>query len=60
MCPRLRVKSRPQAELDLQPVKLWILLVGVDRYQDSQNLASLKYSALDCQGLGEAFKRSYC
>ena len=58
MCPRLRVKSRLQAEPDLQPAKLWILLVGVDRYQDSQNLASLKYSALDCQGLGEALKEA--
>ncbi len=33
--------------------KLWILLVGANRYQDD-SLPSLEYSALDCQGLGEA------
>ena len=38
--------------------KLWILLVGVNQYQDEQNLPSLQYSALDCQGLGEALKEA--
>ncbi|NMG08869.1 caspase family protein [Brasilonema sp. UFV-L1] len=33
--------------------KLWILLVGVNEYQD-ENLPSLRYPALDCQGLGKA------
>ena len=33
--------------------KLWILLVGVNQYQD-EALPSLLYSAVDCQGLGEA------
>jgi len=33
--------------------KLWIFLVGVNQYQDEQ-LSSLHYSALDCQGMGEA------
>lgn len=33
--------------------KLWILLVGVNEYQDT-SLRSLRYPALDCQGLGEA------
>ncbi|WP_414589045.1 caspase family protein [Scytonema sp. PCC 10023] len=33
--------------------KLWILLVGVNEYQD-RSLPSLRYPALDCQGLGEA------
>ncbi|WP_017717209.1 nSTAND1 domain-containing NTPase [Kamptonema formosum] len=33
--------------------KLWILLVGANHYQD-ESLPSLEYSALDCQGLGEA------
>ncbi|KAB8320735.1 peptidase C14 [Tolypothrix campylonemoides VB511288] len=33
--------------------KLWILLVGVNEYQDG-SLPSLRYPALDCQGLGEA------
>ncbi len=54
MCPR--VKSSSTAITDVQPAKLWILLVGVNQYQDSQNLTSLQYSALDCQGLGEALK----
>ena len=52
MCPR--VKPRPTPKADLQPAKLWILLVGVNQYQDQQNLSSLQYSALDSQGLGEA------
>ncbi|MEL6580115.1 MAG: caspase family protein [Cyanobacteria bacterium J06621_12] len=47
MCPRVKPKA-------VQPAKLWILLVGVNQYQDQQNLSSLQYSALDCQGLGEA------
>lgn len=33
--------------------KLWILLVGVNEYQD-RSLPSLRYPALDCQGLGKA------
>ncbi|MEH1780858.1 MAG: caspase domain-containing protein [Nostoc sp.] len=33
--------------------KLWILLVGVNDYQDS-GLPSLRYPAVDCQGLKEA------
>ena len=56
MCPR--VKSRPKAISELKPAKLWILLVGVNQYQDRQNLPSLQYSALDCQGLGEALKEA--
>ena len=54
MCPR--VKPRPRTTGELKPAKLWILLVGVNQYQDRQNLPSLQYSALDCQGLGEALK----
>ncbi|PSB08499.1 hypothetical protein C7B62_16480 [Pleurocapsa sp. CCALA 161] len=55
MCPRAKsLKAKP----DLQPAKLWILLVGVNEYQDRQNLSSLQYSALDCQGLGEALKEA--
>jgi uncharacterized caspase-like protein len=33
--------------------KLWLLLVGVNQYQD-EALPSLGYPALDCQGLAEA------
>ena len=56
MCPR--VKSRPQATTKSKTAKLWILLVGVNQYQDKKNLPSLQYSALDCQGLGEALKEA--
>ncbi|MEY2859085.1 MAG: hypothetical protein RLZZ74_3398, partial [Cyanobacteriota bacterium] len=56
MCPR--VKSPSKIKPDLQPAKLWILLVGVNEYEDRQHLASLQYSALDCQGLGEALKEA--
>ncbi|BAT54971.1 Peptidase C14, caspase catalytic subunit p20 [Nostoc sp. NIES-3756] len=33
--------------------KLWLLLLGVNRYQD-EKLPSLRYSAVDCQGLAAA------
>ncbi len=54
MCPR--VKSRPKTISKSKSAKLWILLVGVNQYQDRQSLPSLQYSALDCQGLVEALK----
>ena len=55
MCPIVRPRfiDKPKP----QPAKLWILLVGVNQYQDP-NLSSLQYSALDCQGLGEALKEA--
>ncbi|VEP11789.1 conserved hypothetical protein [Hyella patelloides LEGE 07179] len=54
MCPRAVTKKKPQAtKQQTQIAKLWILLVGVNQYQDAE-LPSLQYSALDCQGLGEA------
>ncbi len=56
MCPR--VKPRPKAIPKSTVAKLWILLVGVNQYQDEANLPSLQYSALDCQGLGEALKEA--
>ncbi|MCC0179484.1 caspase family protein [Waterburya agarophytonicola K14] len=56
MCPR--VKARSQKTPESKIAKLWILLVGVNQYQDRQNLPSLQYSALDCQGLGEALKEA--
>jgi WD40 repeat protein/uncharacterized caspase-like protein/energy-coupling factor transporter ATP-binding protein EcfA2 len=56
MCPR--VKFPRTIKPDLSPAKLWILLVGVNEYEDRQHLASLQYSALDCQGLGEALKEA--
>ena len=56
MCPR--VKLRPKVNLVIEPAKLWILLVGVNQYQDQQSLSSLQYPALDCQGLGDALKEA--
>ena len=53
-----RVKSRPKLTVPATTAKLWILLVGVNQYQDEDNLSSLQYSALDCQGLGEALKEA--
>ncbi len=35
--------------------KLWILLVGINDYVDD-SLPYLRYPAVDCQGLGEAFE----
>ena len=56
MCPR--VKPHPKPTPQVKSAKLWILLVGVNQYQDRQHLPSLQYSALDCQGLGEALKEA--
>lgn len=48
-----RAISRPTIPLETGKAKLWILLVGVNHYQDS-HLPSLQYPALDCQGLADA------
>jgi WD40 repeat protein/uncharacterized caspase-like protein len=53
MCPRAVAKKSLSSPTESKVAKLWILLVGVNQYQDSA-LPSLQYSALDCQGLGEA------
>ncbi len=37
--------------------KLWLLLVGVNEYQD-EGLPSLRYPAVDCQALGEALAKA--
>ncbi|RCJ17383.1 hypothetical protein A6770_34045 [Nostoc minutum NIES-26] len=39
--------------LEIGETKLWLLLVGVNQYQDAR-LPSLLYSAVDCQGLAAA------
>lgn len=39
--------------LETGQAKLWILLIGVNRYKDP-DLPSLHYCAIDCQGLSEA------
>ncbi|GAA6622620.1 caspase domain-containing protein [Scytonema sp. NUACC26] len=37
--------------------KLWVFLVGVNHYED-ENLPSLRYPAIDCQGLAEALAKA--
>lgn len=53
MSPVAVATSRSTHALETGEAKLWVLLVGVNKYQD-ENLPALRYSALDCQGLGEA------
>ncbi len=56
MCPRA-VNTLQTTNQATQLGKLWILLVGINQYNDGE-LPSLKYSALDCQGLGEALSEA--
>lgn len=53
MCPLGVGTSRLTHALETGAAKLWSLLIGVNHYWD-ENLPSLRYSAFDCQGLGEA------
>lgn len=53
MCPVSVGTSRSTRALQAGEAKLWVLLVGVNQYTD-ERLPNLSYSALDCQGLGEA------
>ncbi|AFZ32636.1 WD-40 repeat-containing protein [Gloeocapsa sp. PCC 7428] len=39
--------------LESGKAKLWVLLVGINKYSDS-GIPTLRYSAVDCQGLTEA------
>ncbi|MCU0566973.1 MAG: caspase family protein [Oculatellaceae cyanobacterium Prado106] len=52
MCPAILTTSRTHA-LTTGAAKLWVLLVGVNHYEDDR-FPNLAYSAQDCQGLGEA------
>lgn len=45
--------SRFASALETGEAKLWVLLIGVNQYQD-EALPPLRYAALDCQGVGEA------
>jgi uncharacterized caspase-like protein len=45
--------SRFASALETGVAKFWVLLIGVDRYHDS-TLPSLRYAAVDCQGVGTA------
>ncbi len=53
MSPASLTTSRASRALETGEAKLWVLLVGVNQYQDDR-LPTLAYSALDCQGLGDA------
>jgi uncharacterized caspase-like protein len=45
--------SRFASALETGVAKFWVLLIGVDRYHDL-TLPSLRYAAVDCQGVGTA------
>jgi uncharacterized caspase-like protein len=47
--------SRFASALETGEAKLWVLLIGVNNYQDP-SLPSLQYAAVDCQGIAEALK----
>jgi len=53
MSPLGVATSRSTQAKQTEAPKLWIMLVGVNQYQDEQ-LPSLHYSAVDCQGLAKA------
>jgi uncharacterized caspase-like protein len=53
----LGVGSSHTNTLKTGEAKLWILLVGVNQYQDTQ-LPSLRYPAIDCKALGEALAKA--
>ncbi|MHC5596893.1 MAG: nSTAND1 domain-containing NTPase [Nostoc sp.] len=47
------ITSRSTSVKQTATPKLWLMLVGVNQYQDDE-LPSLSYSTVDCQGLAEA------
>ncbi len=53
MSPVSIATSRSTHALETGQPKLWLLMVGVNQYQD-ESLPSLRYSSVDCQGLSEA------
>jgi WD40 repeat protein/uncharacterized caspase-like protein len=53
MCPRATNTSHPSQGKQSIAAKFWLLLVGVNQYQDSQ-FPCLRYSAVDCQVLATA------
>ncbi|HEY9660246.1 MAG TPA: caspase family protein, partial [Allocoleopsis sp.] len=53
MCPLSLKTSDSTQVLATGKAKMWILLVGVNQYQDD-HFPDLQYSAVDCQELGEA------
>ncbi|MBV8887320.1 MAG: caspase family protein [Chroococcidiopsidaceae cyanobacterium CP_BM_RX_35] len=57
MCPLGVGTSRSNYTLKTGEAKLWVFLVGVNQYQDD-SLSPLRYSATDCQGLGDALAQA--
>jgi WD40 repeat protein/uncharacterized caspase-like protein len=53
MCPVSLGTSRSTQALETGKAKLWLIAIGVDRYEDKR-LPELRYSALDCKGVSEA------
>ncbi|AGY58671.1 AAA family ATPase [Gloeobacter kilaueensis] len=53
MPPRVVGSSRSARVLTSGEAKLWLLLIGVNQYQESP-LAPLGYCAADCEGIAEA------
>lgn len=53
MCPLGVATSYSTQTKQKTVAKLWLMLVGVNQYQD-ERLPDLRYSAVDCQGLAEA------
>ncbi|MEH2233771.1 MAG: caspase family protein [Nostoc sp.] len=51
--PPIGIASRSTSVKQTATPKLWLMLVGVNQYQDDA-LPSLSYSTVDCQGLAEA------
>ncbi|MEH2149677.1 MAG: caspase family protein [Nostoc sp.] len=51
--PPIGIASRSTSVKQTATPKLWLMLVGVNQYQDD-GLPSLSYSTVDCQGLAEA------
>ncbi|MUL38417.1 caspase family protein [Gloeocapsopsis dulcis] len=47
------VGTSRSTHLESGKAKLWVLLVGINEYSDS-SIPTLRYSAVDCQGLTEA------
>ncbi|KYC35410.1 peptidase C14 [Scytonema hofmannii PCC 7110] len=57
MCPLGVGTSSSAHTLTTGEAKLWVFLVGVNHYQD-ESLPSLRYPAIDCQGLAEALAKA--
>jgi WD40 repeat protein/uncharacterized caspase-like protein len=47
------IGTSSKTQVERTTAKLWLLMVGVNQYQDNR-LSSLRYAAVDCQGLSEA------